>query len=276
MKYEHGTSAGYTLGGCRCGLCRQAHGDYKNHRTRQIAYGRWQPLVDAQPVREHVQLLGEFGLGWKRIAGLADVPEFTVGRLLYGAPLERRAPSKRIKTQTAEKLLALRPNLDILPDTATISSAGTQRRIQALSVVGWSIPQQARLLGRKPSNYASILARPKVTAATARDVRALCEELWNTAPPETTPAERMSASKARAAARRNNWVPLATWDEDLIELPPRWLKIELRRQAERMTHEEASRCYTAHRKHGDVSPLVVAGSLEYKRRQHRRERAAQS
>lgn len=274
MRYEHGTPAGYTLDGCGCGPCKRAHADAKNHRTRQIAYGRWKPFVDAQPVREHVQFLREFGLGWRHIAVLAGVPADAVQRLLYGVPREGRPPSKQIRTQTAEKLLALHPNLDVLADTATISSAGTQRRAQALSVAGWSIPEQARRLGKQPNNYALALTQSLVTAATARAVRALCEELWNVAPPQETTAQRISASKARATAQRNGWLPLAAWDEELIDLPPRWLKGELRRQAEAMTDRELNRCHAAYSTEGDKSPLTVAGDREYKRRYARRQVAS--
>ncbi|MER7213557.1 hypothetical protein ABT340_41395 [Streptosporangium sp. NPDC000239] len=230
--------------------------------------------MDAQPVREHVQRLGEFGLGWQRIAALAGVSGFPVARLLYGVPSEGRAPSKRIKTQTAEKLLAVRPDLDVLAGTAMIHSAGTQRRIQALCVVGWSLSEQARRAGRHPSNYAMFLTRPRVTAANARDVRDLCAKLWNVAPPETTRNERISAAKARAAARRNQWLPLAAWDDDLIDLPPQWLRAELDQRAAQMSDAETQSSRTAVYKHGDHSPLTLAGAREHGRRQRRKQAAS--
>ena len=42
-------------------------------RTRQTAYGRWQPYVDAQPVRDHINTLRAQGMGWKRVAEVANV-----------------------------------------------------------------------------------------------------------------------------------------------------------------------------------------------------------
>ena len=35
---------------------------YNRNRVRQIAYGRWQPYVDAEPARQHVQALQANGI----------------------------------------------------------------------------------------------------------------------------------------------------------------------------------------------------------------------
>ena len=77
----HGTRARYVLGpgpgpgpGCRCADCRAANRAAENQRTRLIAYGQWQPYVDADQARAHVRRLAVQGIGWKRTAALAGSP----------------------------------------------------------------------------------------------------------------------------------------------------------------------------------------------------------
>lgn len=259
--------ARYKLDRCRCPRCTAASRDYDANRRRLIAYGQWRHLADAEPARQHIRMLGDFGLGWVRVARLAGVPQYTVHRLLYGTPAEGRPPTRRIKQATADKILAVRLDLDALPATAKVDSAGTRRRIQALCVVGWSISEQARQIGVWPANLNAVLhARKCVTVATARLVRDLADRLWTQPPPETTKPERISASYARSMARKHGWLPLAAWDDDLIDLPDEWLDKAITEQVAGMGMAELAAAWTARYKHGDKCPLIVAAAREYKRR----------
>ncbi|GIH70290.1 hypothetical protein [Sphaerimonospora thailandensis] len=271
---RHGTQAGYTLDGCRCPRCTKAHRDYQNMRSRQIAYGQWNPLVDADPVREHLALLADQGIGWRRATRLAGVSRYTVHRLLYGTPAAGRPPPKRIKPKTAEKLLAVRLDLDTLPPSSVIDGTATRRRIQALCVVGWSVAEQARQIGMWPANLNAVLTSKRVGVAVARKVRDLTERLWNQPPPETTRSERKSVSYTRGRAARKGWLPLAAWDDDLIDLPDAWLAAELQRRVAEMDLTELARCDRYRREHGERSPLVVAGAEEYRRRRAAARRGA--
>lgn len=215
----HGTRACYRRG-CRREECRQAERDYARQVARLKAYGRWQPFTDAAPVREHVRGLMASGLGAARIAALAGISRGTLSHLLYGDPARQLPPSRRIRASAAQQLLAVRPCLDNLASMAAVDAAGTRRRLQALTVTGWSGRMLAGLLPMEPSNLNAILrGRPAVSAATARRARQLYDELWDQPPPERTRGERISAARARGHAARHHWPPPLAWDDDTIDDP---------------------------------------------------------
>lgn len=221
---QHGTYVKYKLDGCRCYPCGFADSQYRDRRRRAIAYGTWQPYVDAEPAREHVRTLQEFGLGWKRIAHLAGVPNSTMWKLLYGARQRGMAPSKRIRPETAQKILAVEPRLDLLGTRIPVDATGTRRRLQALTAGGWPQAQLAARLGIHPSNYCTMLARPQVNIGTARASAALYDELWN-ADPANHGVHPQGISRARNYAKNHGWAPVGAWDDDTIDDPqtfPDW------------------------------------------------------
>lgn len=213
-RHEHGTHAAFALDGCRCRPCRDATAAYNRRRTRGLLYGTWSPLVDATPVREHLAALSAAGIGWKRAAVLADVAASTVSKLLYGRP-----PTRRVKPETARRLLAVRPSLDVMLDGARVDATGTHRRLQALACLGWSDARLGARLGLDSGNYGTMLRQREVSAARARDVARLYDELWRSGPPETDHRTRQSASRARNRARANGWAPPMAWDDDAIDDP---------------------------------------------------------
>ncbi|HET6635214.1 MAG TPA: hypothetical protein VFH77_09305, partial [Streptomyces sp.] len=195
----------------------------EQHRRRQQAYGRWQPYVDAQPARNHVRALMQYGLGWQRIARLAGVSTGALSKLLYGTT--QRGPSKQIRSETAQKLLALRPDPRLLADTADVDGTGTRRRIRALVAAGWPQCQLADRLGMGRGNFGTFLAGGGlVQVSTARSVRRLYDELWR-ADPAGHGVTAQAVSRARYHARRSGWAPVGAWDDDLIDDPaayPDW------------------------------------------------------
>lgn len=220
MSRDHGTKACYVYGpeggdtsrGCRCEACLQASREEKNQRSRLVAYGRWQPYVDAGPAREHLKMLMENGIGWKRAAVLAGVPNGAVTQLLYGGS-GNRPPSRRIRPATEAAILAVRPSLDLMADLAGTDATGTRRRVQALAVTGWSQAELGARLRMKPGTFSAAVRRDRVSAAFARAVRDLCRELWDQPPPEATPQEKRAAARTRGHAAKSEWVPLAAWDD---------------------------------------------------------------
>lgn len=261
MTIDHGTLTAVAHHGCCCPPCRATGNRYQNHRSRQIAYGQWQPYVDATPVREHVRKLQTAGLGAQRIASLANISVGAMWRLLYGDLHRGTPPSKRMRPATAAAILAVRVNIDTLDPRVRIDSAGTRRRIQALATLGWSLAYQAERLSRAASNYRAILAKRSVTAATARAVRDLYDQLSMTpAPPG------YSAAAARGHAQRQGWLPPLAWDDDLIDLPNTDLNTEIARRVDAMTDDDLRRSRTSYKRDDDRSPLVVAAALEWNRR----------
>jgi hypothetical protein len=70
-----------------------------------------------------------------------------------------------------------------------------------------------------PSNFTTLMRRDQVTAATARAVAALYDELWHQAPPESSHREKITASRARNYARARGWALPGAWDDDWIDDP---------------------------------------------------------
>ncbi|MBQ1166080.1 hypothetical protein KBZ21_49665, partial [Streptomyces sp. A73] len=68
--------------------------DYENRRYRLRGYGTWQPLADAQPVRDHVSALVAAGYTLTSIAAASDTDAATLQRVLYG-------PSRTLRSDTA-------------------------------------------------------------------------------------------------------------------------------------------------------------------------------
>lgn len=268
--YPHGTLGRHRVG-CRCKPCIQARKAYLTDRNRQIAYGTWTPYADAQPVREHITYLNAQGMSAYQIARLSGVSPRCIHALMNGVPHRGLAPTPRLLTANAEALLAVRFDLDAIADRAKVDACGTRRRAQGLATIGYSLRWQAAQLGKKVSNYHDVVSASRVFASTARQVRGLYDR-WSM----TIPAETRIVKVTRTAAAKNKWLPPAAWDDDLIDLPEGILQVELARMVAEMDEAELRSCYTAHRFHGDLSPLTVAACTEYRRlrRQSSKESAA--
>lgn len=191
-----------------------------NRRYRLMAYGQWQPYVDADPVREHIEKLQTFGLGWMTIAALSGVPRGSVSKLIYGDAKRGMAPSKRVRPKTAAAILAIEPDMDVLPDGAMIEGTGTRRRLQALIANGWAQNRLAERLGMHRTNLNKmLLGHNYVRCGTARAVTMLYNDLWDQAPPQAEHRAKISANRARNYARDRGWPPPMAWDDDAIDDP---------------------------------------------------------
>lgn len=174
------------------------------HRRRMIAYGRWEPYVDATRAREHVQSLLAANMGPVQIAKVSGVPHGAISKLLYGDYGRGMAPSKRIRRETETKLLAVEATVDTLADAALMPALGTVRRIQALHALGWPLSEIARRIGVYRASLDRTLKAAQVQAGTARRVRDLYEELCMTPGPSL---------RARKHALEKGWKPPLWWDD---------------------------------------------------------------
>lgn len=217
--HEHGSYSAYVLDLCRCRPCANANRDYERDRQRQQAYGRWNGYVDAEPARRHVQSLLDAGMGLKRIIAVGGTNSGQLWKLMYGKtrPDGTRTPSKRIKPDVEQRILAIR--LD-LADGAKAPNVGTYRRVQALVACGWSMSKISARLGISRANFTPVAHGTRdVTVKTARDVAALYDELWNTEPPRDGHRDRIAYSRAVNYAAANGWAPPLAWDDDAIDDP---------------------------------------------------------
>lgn len=216
--HQHGTHACYVLDKCRCNHCSTANTAYEHNRARLHAYGRFNHLVDADPIRQHIEALKKQGLGLKRIGQLAGVSQSSLGKIIYGDPVHGRQPSRRVHINNARKILAVQANIDTLADGATLDGTGTRRRLQALMAIGWSQSKLARHMGYEIRNFALLVNGERgVTAKTARTVRALYDQLWNQQPPQGTRWERSAYTRTIRYAQQREWLPPMAWDDDSID-----------------------------------------------------------
>jgi transcriptional regulator with XRE-family HTH domain len=216
--------ARYRLDGCRCNTCGWERYQYDRNRTRAIAYGTWQPFVDAEPVRVHVRSLQSCSMGLRVIADRAGINRKTLQAVLNGRPERGTPPQEKMRAAVAAAVLAVEPTLESLAPSTLISPLGTRRRIQALVAVGWPQQYLAEHLGMQPGNFGQMLGRDQVLVRRALDARAMYETLWRTDPAEHG-ATAAGISRARKYAAARSWAPPAAWDDERLDDPeafPDW------------------------------------------------------
>lgn len=239
--HKHGASSTcYILHKCRCRPCGYATSERARRRAIAHEAGTFDSgLVDAGPVREHVQLLLSSGLGWKRVAALAGVGNTAVSQLIYGRKGTVGDPRKgevlkRVSRRTADAILAVQPSLELLADATLVPARPYARRLQALVAIGWSQSKLARALGMTPSNFRILReyerdqARRRrrgtfIQAGTARAIVALYERLAFRVPAQPTKAERIAYLRSVSYARQRGWpVPMdwAAADDDFARDVP--------------------------------------------------------
>jgi hypothetical protein len=195
--------SGYKHHHCPCDDCLTENRTYNNQVRRLQTYGKWQPLVDAGPAREHIRTLRD-QYSIERIAELANLGYATVNSIIH--PINGKLRS-RIRTTTADAILAVKPDPDLVRGGRPINSLGTRRRIEALAAVGWSLAEQSRQLGRDRHFADTILDQQQVTANTAREIRHLYDRLSD------QPRLDADGRRIRWHASRLRWAPPAAWDD---------------------------------------------------------------
>jgi hypothetical protein len=171
--HQCGTNARYVLDGCRCADCGAARKAADRRRIKYNAGITRHPMVDAGPVREHCEMLMAAGMGPKRIAVVSGVPHGAVSKLIYGDYTRGMAPSRRLRRETAIKLLWTR--LDVA-DGAKVPAGEAKRIVRELVRRGWTKAE----IGRRVSGPQAVALQAvnfrTVLAGTLRTLRALMEE----------------------------------------------------------------------------------------------------
>ncbi|MFG3051813.1 hypothetical protein ACGFZP_12810 [Kitasatospora sp. NPDC048239] len=227
---RHGRST-YVHHGCRCLPCRHAMAAYKTARDRQIAYGRWQQRVPAEPARRHVQALTATGYTWDQSAHAAGVTRAVIRGLLVGAA--GRPPTRGLSPATARAIISVPlPVGGLAADgKALVDAVGSRRRLQALRCAGWPLRTLIATAGMSREQadarlYFDILHERvlSITAWRAAAIRHLYDLYWDQQPAAhgARPQDIRAAANAATASR---WAPAAAWDDDDIDNPaalPDW------------------------------------------------------
>ncbi len=271
VHHHHGTRTAYVFDRCRCIPCSAANTTAQRARARAIAYGQWQPYIDAQPARAHLHKLIGAGIGLKQVAALTEIPYGTLSRLTHGDTTTGPRPTRRIRPHTAQRILATGTNPNNRAGRARVDATGTRRRIQALAANGWTPTQLAKHLhpdGRDRGCIRRLLTQTTVTAATAAAISVIYEQLWDKPPPTRTATEQRAVTKTREDAAKRGWPPPMAWDNiDTDTQPP----VALAQQA---TTARGGRAYRAavdevaitRATDGDHLPLTVEERDEVIRR----------
>lgn len=211
--HAHGASTVcYLHHRCGCFPCRDAQAARARTRRREIAYGTYtRRLVDAEPVRAHVDKLRAAGMGVRTMEAVTGVSRMTISGIVWGRPGEK--PSARVTEHTALILLSLRPDLELLADGARFDGRGTRRRLQALARCGWTTTAIARRVDVSPHVLAPLYTSKRVIARSARLVVTIYDALWDKQPPLSTPTERAMAARTRDRAKRLHWHGPLAWDD---------------------------------------------------------------
>lgn len=247
---------------CRCVPCKELHSRMEQRRERLKAYGRFDTgLVDVEPVREHMMMLAEFGLGYKRVAGVAGIGVTAARTIIWGRQDGTRKGElqKRVKRETAEAILAVKPDISMLAGGAVIPSRGVQRRAQALCTRGWSVSRVGAEIGMAPANFWKVMQHDTVTVATHRAVAAVFDKWWNLTPPRETHWQKAAYGRAVNFAKARRWLAPLAWDDiDNDPEPPVQeegvvdeLAAELALAGERVRLTKEERLYAVRKAHAD-------------------------
>lgn len=194
---------------CQRPECRARNAEYSRRRYRQIGYGTWQPLVDAEPVRQHIAALRDAGHSLPAIQKKARISAATLARLLYDGVNPR---ANRIRTDVAARILTLPVTPAPVTPNTTIDATGTRRRIQALVAMGWTYTALAPHLGFHPRRLTDLARAERVLASTAARIadRYRVVQTWN---PAGHGVPAASQTMARNIAAREGWHGPLAWDD---------------------------------------------------------------
>jgi hypothetical protein len=167
---------------------------------------------DAAPARAHVAALRELGWTFVQIAEAAGLSSYVPHKIATGQ-------TRNLWPESERALLAvpLRPQ----DSHRGVNSAGTRRRVQALSWMGWPCTEVAVRAGMPVSTLRTlILPSRQISYTLARRVAAVYDLLSLTPGP---------SKGAAAKARQLGFAPPMAWDDDRIDDPktrPRGVRVD--------------------------------------------------
>lgn len=211
---EHGTLSCGKYRGCKRPECVAAVLAYEARRRRLVGYGKWHPLVDAEPARQHLLKLSEAGCSYRSIAVALGKCLSAVTRVVF--PSVAKPQTQRIRAEYSAAILALSA-ADVI--TPRVPAVGVSRRVRALNVVGWPNTAIGERIGRSATHINHIHHQSMVMRGTAELIKDCYEQLKNLDPLEHGVPVHTAltvAGKAKAQGARD---PLWWDDWDSIDDP---------------------------------------------------------
>lgn len=249
----HGTYSGRKYWKCGCEHCGLARRHYQNRVSRLKAYGRWDPYVDVESVRTHIQDLLDQGWYLAQIAHEADVDRETLYKILKGT-------TRLVKTTTADRLWPVWGSPPPLVNTnLKVPSWGAYRRVRLLQAAGMNyrrIAIEAGVSLTTINRLTAVTARPNLRGGIHHKIAQAYDRLAHK-PIEHPDPVSMSVAKAAGYSTP------AGWETSWLDMSPQELAEHLRCEAAKMTRAEHNRCYKAVKYGGELSPLAKAGAKAY-------------
>ena len=204
---------------CKLPECVERYRAYQRDRYHGRVAGTWQPLEDAEPVRQHILTLHAAGFTNVRISELTRLPfETVIGfTRTYGNSGYRKARKRRCTREVAARILALDP---ATAKPGITDATGTRRRLQALVAAGWPMEHLGPRISLSCRTVRALIRQERVYGRTAEAVVQLFDELKN-ARPERRGVTRASAARSRTYAKARNWPTIGYWATrmDVIDDP---------------------------------------------------------
>ena len=188
---RHGTYAGYIAhrneGSDKCAPCRLAERRYR--KRYELNKGATMTRLGEAA---HAVILRSETMALARETGVSSSG---IRRL------KRGGPDTRVRAETRAAIEA----------AATVSLLGARRRLQALAVLGWSLPEIAKLAGIHQHNLGEIRngnRKHYCRAGVADRIAAAYDELHM-----RLPEPGRGPTWTRQYAARHGWVPPLAWDD---------------------------------------------------------------
>lgn len=205
---HHDTLTCYTDYRCRLPACVDRYNAWNRNSRRQIANGTWEPLLDAEPVRQHLLALHAAGITIHRVAALTGIPFKNVRAFTQPDYSNRIGRRRRVTREVAAKLLAITVETHT---PAYVDPIGSRRRVEALAAIGWPSLYVARAAGIHPTNRTTVFNSPTIMASTACKF-AKAYDLLKGQKPEHKGIRKSSITTVRLRAKDRRWPPPSYWD----------------------------------------------------------------
>jgi len=195
--------------GCSCRPCRDAENAYNKRRRILNETGRTL-MVDAAPVRAHLEKLFADGAGWIQLAAATSCSSSTLAAI-------RRGQRTEITRRVASKILAVQA-ADVLPPNRSVPATGSIRRCHALVAAGHRIIDIADASSLDFATVRHVISgRPEtISVRTAAAITTAYRALAG---------RRGDSARSLHRAAREGWAPPGAWDDDRIDDPaafPDW------------------------------------------------------